>query len=121
MKITISEILNAKPVIEELVEQDISIKTAYRLSRIIKELNNELQTFEEQRQKLVHKHGKQVEDAPTGNVVVPEENMEVFQKDLSELLTATLNLNCEPMRVEEFGDIKIKTSRLLLMDSFLTE
>lgn len=121
MEITISEILNAKPVLEELVEQDISIKTAYRLSRIIKELNNELQTFEEQRQKLVQKHGEQQEDAPEGNIVVPEENMAPFQQELAELLTATINLNCKPMHVDEFGDIKIKTSRLLLIDSFLME
>jgi hypothetical protein len=121
MEITISEILNAKPVLEELVDKEISIKTAYRLSRIIKELNNELQTFEEQRQKLVQKHGEQQEDAPEGNIVVSEENMPAFQQELAELLMATLNLNCEPMHIDEFGDIKMRTSELLLIDKFLME
>lgn len=121
MKITISEILNGRPVLEKLVDKEISIKTAYRLSRIIKVLNEELQHFEEQRQKLVQQYGEQQEDAPEGNVVVLEENMEPFQKDLAELLTAEIDLNCEPMHIEEFGDVKIKTSELLLIESFLME
>lgn len=121
MKITISEVLNSKPVLEKLVDKEISIKTAYRLSRIIKELNGELQHFEEQRQKLVHKYGKQQEDAPEGNIIVPEENMGPFQEELAELLTAEIDLNCSPMNIEEFGDVKITTSEILLIDSFLME
>ena len=121
MNITISEILNAKPVLEKLVDKEISIKTAYRLSRVIKELNGELQTFEEQRQKLVHKYGTQKKDAPEGSITVTEENMGEFQKELSELLTAELNLNCTPMDIDEFDDVKLTTSEILLIDSFLME
>lgn len=121
MNITISEVLNAKPVLEKLVDEEISIKTAYRLSRIIKELNGELQHFEEQRQKLVHKHGEQQEDAPEGNITVPEENMLDFQRELSELLTVDIELDCNPMHIDEFGDVKITTSEILLIDCFLME
>ena len=120
MKITISEVLNGKTVLEKLVDKEISIKTAYRLSRIIKVLNEELQHFEEQRQKLVQQYGKQQEDAPEGNVTVSEENIEPFQNDLTELLTAEIDLGCEPMNINEFGDdVEIKTAELMMIDKFI--
>jgi hypothetical protein len=120
MKITISEVLNGKQVLEKLVEKEVSIKAAYRLSRIIKVLNGELQLFEEQRQKLVQKYGTQPEDAPEGNIVVSEENLEPFQKDLSELLTAEIDLGCEPMNIDEFGDnVEIKTAELMMIEKFI--
>ena len=120
MKITISEVLNGKTVLEKLVDKEISIKTAYRLSRIIKVLNEELQHFEEQRQKLVQQYGKQQEDTPEGNVTVSEENIEPFQNDLTELLTAEIDLGCEPMNINEFGDdVEIKTAELMMIDKFI--
>jgi hypothetical protein len=120
MKITISEVLNGKQVLEKLVDKEVSIKVAYRLSRIIKVLNEELQLFEEQRQKLVQKYGTQQEDAPEGSITVSEENLEPFQKDLSELLTAEIDLGCEPMNIDEFGDnVEIKTAELMMIEKFI--
>jgi len=117
MKITISEVLNGKQVLEKLVDKEISIKTAYRLSRIIKVLNEELQLFEEQRQKLVQQYGEVQED---DSVVVGKEKLQDFQNDLSELLTAEIDLGCEPMNIDEFGDnVEIKTAELMMIEKFI--
>lgn len=118
MKITLGELLNGKPALEKLVNLEISIKTAYKLSRIINKLNNELQNFEDQRQKLVSKYGEPEEN---GNVIVTQENMEAFSNELNELINLEIELAYEPVSLEELGDVKMRASELMLIDKFVTE
>jgi hypothetical protein len=118
MKITISEILNGKPVLEKLVDKEISIKTAYKLSRMIKVLNEELQTFEESRQKLVQQYGEVQED---DSIAVQEDNIEAFNTELADLLTAEIEVGCEPMNIDEFADsVEMKTAELMMIEKFIT-
>ena len=118
MKLTLGELLNGKPALEKLVNLEISIKAAYKLSRIIRKLNEELQNFEEQRQKLVNQYGEPQEN---GNVIVTQENMEAFAKELNDLASLEIELDFEPVSLEELGDVKMKAAELMLIEKFVTE
>ena len=119
MQITISEILKGKSVLEKLVDKEISIKTAYKLSRMIKVLNEELQTFEESRQKLVQQYGEVQED---DSIAVKEDNIEAFNTELADLLTAEIEVGCEPISIDEFADgVEIKTAELMMIEKFITD
>jgi hypothetical protein len=88
------------------------------ISRIIRKLNEELQNFDEQRQKLVSQYGEPQEN---GNVIVTQENMEAFAKELNELAALEIELDFSPVPLDELGDIKMKPAELMLIEKFVTE
>jgi single-stranded DNA-specific DHH superfamily exonuclease len=118
MKTTILDILNGQAALEKLVGQEVKISAAFRLSKLIKEINEELQLFEEHRQSLVKKYGDEQED---GNVVIPEDKLEEFQTEFNELLTTEVDLKHDPIAVDDLGDVEMTTAELLLIEKFLTE
>lgn len=118
MKLTLGELLNGKPALEKLVNLEIGIKTAYKISRIIRKLNEELQHFEEQRQKLVTQYGEPQEN---GNVIVTEENMEAFAQELNDLVALEIKLDFEAVSLDELGDVKMAPAELMLIEKFVTE
>lgn len=56
----IYDILNAIPAIQKLVREDLPLRTAYRLSKMVRKINEELDFFKAKEAELKAKHEYQV-------------------------------------------------------------
>jgi hypothetical protein len=118
MEITLGELLNGKEPLEKLVNLEINIRTAFRLSKVITKVNTELQLFEEKRMELVNKYGTADDD---GNVTVSQENIAAFQNELGELISLEVALDFEPVDIDEIGDVKMTAAEMMFIQKFVKE
>ena len=96
MKVKLAQVQRAQQALQKLLSVNFPIKTAFKLSRMIKPFNAVLADIEEQRTKLVKQHGEPVEDG----FKVKEDCMSVFQQELFEFLQEEVDLEVEPIRID---------------------
>jgi len=72
-----------------MLKQKMSLKTKVYLQRLNKVVGEEVKLYEEAKQELFKKLGVE-ED---GNISIPSENFEAFNKELNDLLTAEKEIN----------------------------
>ncbi len=118
-----SVVENAKYIIEE---SNVPIKLAYKLTKLYKKLNTELEQLEETRIKLITKYAEKDED---GNVKQNEDNsvpimkdkLNEFQTEVNDLFSMEIDIEFEPINIDDFGDINISPKHLIGLDIFIIE
>jgi len=90
------------------------VKTAYRVSKIVRILLAEYQLVEDQRRKMVQEMGEASED---GETVVSEKNKAQFLEDLNDLLTEEVEVDFEPLKFSEIGgDIVLSAQEFAILE-----
>jgi hypothetical protein len=102
--------------LEKLKNQDLPVKTSFKLAKTLKKMDEEKKHFEEEKLKLLKKYGEEIEDNP-GSYSVGTDNKEFYEK-LEEL--CNIKVDIEKIKIEDLGDIKLSTNTLLFLD-FLIE
>jgi len=119
MNVTLAEIYDMKEPLSRLSKEPIKLRIAFKLNRLIKEVNNNLNMIEEERVKLIQKLG--IEDPETGRLSVPDENHKEFQDDYTELMKEKIDLDFEPINVEYFENIKLTTQDMIRLSVLFEE
>lgn len=118
MTLTLLQIKNSETVLNKLLTSPLPVKVSYRLSKIIKKLNDELTQFENSRQKLFEKYGT---NDGQGAITVGEQNQAVFLKELNELLSETVELDDIKIHLDDIADIKFSAIEIAQLDPWLQE
>lgn len=114
MKITLAEIKALEPSLAKIFDKDLNITVAYRLSSLLAKLAEEMKRFEENRVKLVKKHGTQKED--TVQFEVPPEKTKEFYEELNALLQIEVKIDFEPIPLKDLGDITLSATDVMKLD-----
>ena len=99
MKLTVGQLLAAQPALTKLAGQDLPIKASYAIARLLSALQRELIVAEDQRGKLVRKHGIEAD----GQITVTPENMEAFQEEFSVLAGSEIDIDCQALPLSLIG------------------
>lgn len=110
MKVKLFEIYSSVPVMNKILDAELPATVAFQLTKLLKTLNDEIKVIEEQRVKLVSKHGQKSGD---DNLTVPDTNKEAFLKEFSELLDTEIELNWTPVSVSKFEGLNLSANDLL--------
>lgn len=126
MKVTINDILNAVPVMRELADTSMKIKTAYKVSKIMSAIDKEYQLFQEARTKLIEKYGDRDENHElkiddNGNYSIPPENISNFNEELNEILVETVELNVNPLSIDELDNNDFTPNKMINLMPFMSE
>ena len=126
MKAKLGHILNAtlyfeamqNPMIDtplkRLVNMQLPASQCHRLTQITHSIEKHLKEFEDTRQALIKKHGKETD----GNWIVPEENNAAFGADLTEVANSEVEIPGEQIRVEVMAHAPMTTADMIAL-SFL--
>jgi len=110
MKLELSRIRITEQVLSRLIDKEIPIKIGWKLSKIKTEISRELNLIEEQRIKLIQKHG--IKDEKTGNYTVPKENTTSFFEEFNDFLKEEVEVKYDPIDINSLGDISLSTRDL---------
>ncbi len=94
------EILNAATALRNMVSQEISLKTAYRLSLLVDKLDPHLSYFDSNRERI-----SKLADAQ--------------DKELDDLLAEEVDIEFEPVKVKLDENIKISAMDILSLKQFV--
>ena len=119
MKVTIGTFRLAQEALSKLLTTELPVKVAFRLGRLFKIAQENLKEVEDQRVKLVTKYG--TKDEESGELQVTEEKLEEFQNDFISLLEEKVEVDYEPVGLDDLGDIKLTPVEISALEPFLKE
>lgn len=122
MKTTVGQLRNSQQSLNDLLSAEMKVSTAYKISKIVNDVSQEVEESEKFRTQLVERYGKKNEE--DGVTYVPEENREDFTKELQELFEQEVELDHKPIAVDELkrsdgSEIDIDSRTLLTLDWLL--
>lgn len=118
MKVKLSQIEAVKSSLRTFLSKELPIRIAYRFSKLVKKLDDELTDLDANRRELYKKYGKPKEDDPN-QIAITEENREAFLAEIKELLDEEITVDFEPVKVDDLGDIKISSIDLANLSLFI--
>jgi len=123
MKLSLDDLINAQESLIKFAKTDVPVKIAYWLSKDIQKFNIEFKAFEEARSKLFEKYGKKQvnEETKQEQLVIKPENIEIFQKEINELLKTEVEVEVHKIKLESLGEIKLSTFDLGVLQFIIEE
>lgn len=118
MKLKLGEIQDMKDPLGRLTNETLPMKIAFKLNKLVRLFDENLQAIEEERVKLVKSLGE-LDDK--GAVQVPKEKMEEFQKQYVELMVEEVEVPFEKFNLEDFSNAKITTQDMLKLATIFEE
>jgi len=118
MELTLGRIVAAKPAIEELITMKIPIKASFKLTKIVKsELTPAMEVFENKRTEIMKNvFGKEQFTEEEAKDIDEEKQMQ-FATCFNEMLEETIEVNIDPLEIDELGDeASISAATLMTLD-----
>ena len=112
MKLKLSEIVNAQEQIKKLVETKLPVKVSFKINKLIVSIQPDLKIFEDKRNELVKEYGGVPDEAGMIKVTDPEK-LKVFMEKVSELVSIEVEIDFEPIKIQELGDIVLAPKDLV--------
>lgn len=126
IEITIGELINSQSTFRELATMPIRLKTSFAIARIIREVEAEMNIFEQSRQVLLDKYSVKDENGQPkttddGNIMIQTDLIDNYNKDVQELLAEKITLNANPIRLEELENLELTPSQVYMIEGFIEE
>jgi len=118
MKVRLIDVYNSVQVINKILDTQLPVTIAFQLTKLIKNLDNEVKIVEEQRVKLVSKYGEEIEDK---GFTVSEANKEAFLKEFTELLESEIEINWNPVDISKFEGLNLSPNDLMKVSFLFSE
>ena len=117
MKITIANLINSTaPVLSKMMDKELSPVTSFKLVKLVKAINSEIEIFNGERIKLLEKYGTQNEG--DSNYTIPDENRDAVNKDISELLALEVEITADKINLSG-ESVKISPSDMMAIEEFV--
>lgn len=111
MKTNFAKLRGMVEPLKSLVEKEMTISFSYKLYQVIEEINPQLEIYERLEKKIVDKYKAEEKDESgngTGNVIIPQDKVEEYRKDMVELMETEVEVNIPTVSPEEFIREEIK-------------
>ena len=117
----LGKIINALPALQKLAGEDLTIKTLYRVSKLMQRLEKEIDFFNAERNKTIEELCVKEKGA---QYKIPEENREALDKRLEDLSNVDIEPEIEPTKISSdenmrlsYNDLKALEGLVLIYDS----
>ena len=124
---TINDLLNIAPVLRELINKPFRGATAFKLARLMRELDKENALFEESRMKLIEKYGKKDENGTLimtedgSNIKLQEDKLEECNEEMINLISTQIEINADKIPLSAFEEIEIAPSQAISIEILIEE
>lgn len=121
---TVNDLLNVIPVLRELLNKPFKGSTAFKLARLMRELDRETTLFEEARQKLAEKYGKRDENGllifnEDGNIQLQEDKLAECNEEMLSLLNTSIEINADKIPMDAFAEVEIAPAQVIAIDTLV--
>ena len=115
IKTTLNSIVKAKTALAKLADKDLPVMQSYNIAKIIRQADNALLPFEDARIRLCEKYGT-LDDSKKQYRINPADNS-TFQQDMNELLSQTVEIEAEKIKVTE--NVTLSAKDIIDLEDFL--
>lgn len=115
MKFTLGQLKQAEVCLGKIANSSMSVQMGYRFLKLLKTVDIEMKSLEEQRTKLVHKYGEEKD----GSFQVKKENMKNFMDDMKELMSIEVEVPFDPVPLSTFENIQMTPVEIASIEPFI--
>lgn len=124
INITLEQLVNSTEGLRGLSQKTLKARPAYAVAKILKAAEAEITSFNETRMNLIRKYGEKNENNElksddNGNVRIPPEVLDDFNKELQELLGTEIEINANKIRIDDIGDVEFTAAEMAQLDDFI--
>lgn len=122
--VKISELLNSTEVLQKLSRTDLKAKPSWKVARLLKSADVEIQEFNDTRLKLIQKYGQKDENGELvtdadGNCQIIQESIAQFSSELNELLNTDVEINADRIRIEDIEHLDFTPAEMSILEPFI--
>lgn len=123
IRISLNDILNATETFKVIMQQSVKGSLAFKIARLARELDKEMTTFNEERQKLFQKYGEKDENGELvideNNIIkFPSENIDLINEELNSLLSTEVEVNADKLPVGEVDQFELTPQQMMNIEMF---
>ena len=119
MNFSLGEVYGLTRSLQKITSKELPIKISFRLYRFLKDCSSEMEILEKARVKLVDKYAAPEEDGKEKQV--SDENREKFQEEFGNLLNEKVEIEFDPISIDEFSEISLSANDILSMQKIFKE
>ena len=116
IKTTIEKIINSQEAVNKLADKPLPVKISYRLAKLIKSIESELEVFEGERKKLLERYGTIDKEKQCYNI--PNDKTEKFNAEFTQLVGTETELSAEKIDLSN-EDIKLTAKEFIALEPFI--
>lgn len=119
-------IVESADIMRELSTKTLKGRAAFRVARLLRELEKEFTLFNEKRVELIREYAQKDENGEiksdeNGNVTLDQTRLNEFYEKLDELLNAEVEINAEKIDIDDFGDVDFTPAQIINLEAFIKE
>ena len=124
IKMTIMEILNVVPVLQEIAKKSFPGATSFKIARLIRELDKEIQLFDKQRNEIAQEFGEkdasgQLVLTEEGSVKIIESKIKECNEKLVSIFNTEIEINADKISYSIFEGINIAPAEALALEPII--
>ena len=121
MKLKNRELLMIADSLNRLITKDYPVTLSFKLSKLTRLVNQELEDYNKSFQSLWEKYGQPIEKSgeKTGEKEIKPENRKAYTDELEKLLEQEADINFQPIPLKDFGNTTIQTRDLMNLEKVI--
>jgi len=110
------DLVVAVPVLQKVAAERLSLKTLYRVSKLLSVIDRELAFYNAERKKIITLFGNNVQN---DKWEIPLENKEIFQEKMLELDNLDIDARFEPVKLPTSETLQLSYNEIKLLRGFI--
>ena len=123
IKISVENIFNSVPVLKELTEKPFKGAMTFKIVRLIRELDKEITSFEEARNKIADTYAERDKDGKyvivNDSIKIQEDKIQQCNEELISLMNTIVEINAEKIPAFALNDIDISPSQAMAIEELI--
>lgn len=126
IKVQLKDIVNSVDTFQIIMQQSFKGSLAFKIARLARELNKEMETFNEQRKKIIEEYclrdsNGEIEVLENGNIQIDPEKIQDFNAEITNILDTEVEINANKLPIDKIDDFEISPQQMLDIEMFFEE
>lgn len=126
IRVSLNNILNSTETFSQIMQQSFKGSIAFKVARLARELNKEMETFNTERQKLLERYCEKDENGElkvleNGNVQVIPEKLQEFNQEFTNLLETEVEINADKLPMSCMDEFEVSPQQMLDLEVFFED
>lgn len=126
IKVTLNNLVESINIFNKIVETELNGGLAFKIARIVREVEKEVKFFNEQRQKIIEEYVIRDEQGnyemtEDGNFKVDPSRSDECIEQFNSLLSQVIEINAEKISASDLEKFTISTKELMKISDFIEE
>ena len=123
INVTLNDIISNNNLFREIHSKPMPARAAFKVARLIRELDKENEMFDKQRIDIVTRYAKRDENGNVmeqdNQILIDDDKMEEFQNEFNSLLETEVAVNAEKLDIDDLGDIELTPRQTMDLEKFI--